>query len=124
MASGASVTTEIAMTAKSNPGGHHLLEEFGFGLGFSVLVDAILVRSMLLPVVMHLIGPGQLVPARPGRPRPAPARHRSSRSGGSDTHRSPRADPAGGISTVAEMAGTPQATGAPLNRPMKESIVF
>jgi RND superfamily putative drug exporter len=39
------------------PGGHHLLQEFGFGLGFSVLIDAILIRSMLLPVVMHLIGP-------------------------------------------------------------------
>src|SRR6185437_7667628 len=51
------------------PGGHHLLEEFGFGLGFSVLVDAILIRSMLLPAVMHLIGsanwylpPGWVVP--------------------------------------------------------------
>ena len=31
------------------PGGHHLLQEFGFGLGFSVLIDAILIRSMLLP---------------------------------------------------------------------------
>ena len=38
-------------------GGHHLLQEFGFGLGFSVLVDALLIRSMLLPAVMHLIGP-------------------------------------------------------------------
>ena len=34
-----------------------LLQEFGFGLGFSVLVDALLIRSMLLPAVMHLIGP-------------------------------------------------------------------
>jgi RND superfamily putative drug exporter len=39
------------------PGGHHLLQEFGFGLGFSVLVDALLIRSVLLPAVMHLIGP-------------------------------------------------------------------
>ena len=39
------------------PGGHHLLQEFGFGLGFSVLVDTLLIRSMLLPAVMHLIGP-------------------------------------------------------------------
>ncbi len=50
--------------------------------------------------------PGQLVPARPPRPRPAPARHRSSRSGRPGTHRSSRADPAGGISAVADMAGT------------------
>jgi uncharacterized membrane protein YdfJ with MMPL/SSD domain len=29
----------------------------GFGLAFSVLVDAVVIRSLLLPVVMHLIGP-------------------------------------------------------------------
>jgi putative drug exporter of the RND superfamily len=47
------------------PGGHHLLQEFGFGLGFSVLIDAILIRSMLLPAVMHLIGPANwYLPAR------------------------------------------------------------
>jgi len=39
------------------PGGHHLLQEFGFGLGFSVLVDALLIRSMLLPALMRLAGP-------------------------------------------------------------------
>ncbi|MFJ9381736.1 MMPL family transporter [Streptomyces sp. NPDC101455] len=38
-------------------GGHHLLQEFGFGLGFSVFIDALLLRSLLLPAVMHLIGP-------------------------------------------------------------------
>lgn len=38
-------------------GRHHLLQEFGFGLGFSVLIDALLLRSLLLPAVMHLIGP-------------------------------------------------------------------
>ena len=71
------------------PGGHHLLQEFGFGLGFSVLIDAILIRSMLLPAVMHLIGPANwYLPARLARalPRldieegeadaPAPAGHR------------------------------------------------
>jgi len=53
------------------PGGHHLLEEFGFGLGFSVLVDAILIRSMLLPAVMHLIGPANwYLPAQLGRALP------------------------------------------------------
>jgi RND superfamily putative drug exporter len=36
---------------------HRLLEEFGFGLGFSVLVDALVIRSLLLPALMHLIGP-------------------------------------------------------------------
>ena len=33
------------------------LAEFGFGLGFSVLVDALLIRSLLVPALMHLIGP-------------------------------------------------------------------
>jgi RND superfamily putative drug exporter len=33
------------------------LAEFGFGLGFSVLVDALLIRGLLVPALMHLIGP-------------------------------------------------------------------
>jgi len=32
------------------------LAEFGFGLGFSVLVDALLIRSLLVPALMHIIG--------------------------------------------------------------------
>jgi RND superfamily putative drug exporter len=53
------------------PGGHHLLQEFGFGLGFSVLIDALLIRSMLLPAVMHLIGPANwYLPARLARALP------------------------------------------------------
>lgn len=32
------------------------LAEFGFGLGFSVLVDALLIRGLLVPALMHLIG--------------------------------------------------------------------
>jgi RND superfamily putative drug exporter len=38
-------------------GGSRILQEFGFGLGFSVLVDALLIRSLLVPAIMHLIGP-------------------------------------------------------------------
>jgi RND superfamily putative drug exporter len=38
-------------------GGHRLLQEFGFGLAFAVLIDALVIRSLLLPAVMHLIGP-------------------------------------------------------------------
>jgi RND superfamily putative drug exporter len=33
------------------------LQEFGFGLAFSVLIDALIVRSLLVPALMHLIGP-------------------------------------------------------------------
>ena len=52
-------------------GGHRLLQEFGFGLAFSVLIDAIIIRSLLLPAVMHLIGPNNwAIPASLGRALP------------------------------------------------------
>jgi RND superfamily putative drug exporter len=38
-------------------GGERQLQEFGFGLAFSVLVDAFVIRSLLVPSLMHLIGP-------------------------------------------------------------------
>ena len=34
-----------------------VLQEFGFGLAFAVLVDALVIRSVLVPATMHLIGP-------------------------------------------------------------------
>jgi RND superfamily putative drug exporter len=37
--------------------GDRILQEFGFGLGFSVLVDALIIRSILVPAIMHRIGP-------------------------------------------------------------------
>jgi RND superfamily putative drug exporter len=37
--------------------GDRILQEFGFGLGFSVLIDAIVIRSALVPAIMHLVGP-------------------------------------------------------------------
>jgi RND superfamily putative drug exporter len=38
-------------------GGHRVLQEFGFGLGFSVLADVLLIRCLLVPAIMHLTGP-------------------------------------------------------------------
>jgi RND superfamily putative drug exporter len=38
-------------------GGQRVLQEFGFGLGFAVLVDALAIRSLLVPALMHLTGP-------------------------------------------------------------------
>jgi RND superfamily putative drug exporter len=38
-------------------GGNRILQEFGFGLAFAVLADALLIRSLLVPALMHLIGP-------------------------------------------------------------------
>jgi RND superfamily putative drug exporter len=37
--------------------GDRSLQEFGFGLGFSVLVDALVIRSLLVTAIMHFIGP-------------------------------------------------------------------
>jgi RND superfamily putative drug exporter len=37
--------------------GDRILQEFGFGLAFAVLVDALIIRSVLVPALMHLIGP-------------------------------------------------------------------
>jgi RND superfamily putative drug exporter len=37
--------------------GDRILEEFGFGLAFAVLVDALVIRSLLVPAIMHRIGP-------------------------------------------------------------------
>jgi uncharacterized membrane protein YdfJ with MMPL/SSD domain len=34
-----------------------VLKEFGFGLAFSVLIDAFIIRSVFVPAAMHLIGP-------------------------------------------------------------------
>jgi RND superfamily putative drug exporter len=38
-------------------GGHRILAEFGFALGFSVLIDALIIRGLLVPALMHLLGP-------------------------------------------------------------------
>jgi RND superfamily putative drug exporter len=34
-----------------------VFKEFGFGLAFSVLIDALIIRSILVPAIMHVIGP-------------------------------------------------------------------
>jgi RND superfamily putative drug exporter len=36
--------------------GNRVLQEFGFGLGFAVLIDAFFIRMALVPAVMHRIG--------------------------------------------------------------------
>jgi len=38
-------------------GGQRVLQEFGFGLGFAVLVDALVIRGLLVPALMHITGP-------------------------------------------------------------------
>ena len=34
-----------------------VLKEFGFGLAFSVLIDAFIIRSIFVPAIMHVLGP-------------------------------------------------------------------
>ena len=46
-------------------GGARELAEFGFGLAFSVLVDALLIRSLLVPALMHLVGRANWALPRP-----------------------------------------------------------
>ena len=36
--------------------GSRLLQEFGFGLGFAVLIDVVVIRSLLVPSLLHLAG--------------------------------------------------------------------
>jgi RND superfamily putative drug exporter len=38
-------------------GGQRAIEEFGVGLSCSILVDAFVVRGVIVPAIMHLIGP-------------------------------------------------------------------
>ena len=52
----------------------HILKVFGLGLATAVLVDATIVRMMLVPSIMELLGPGQLVDAALDGPlHPAPS---------------------------------------------------
>jgi RND superfamily putative drug exporter len=38
-------------------GSNLIVKTFGFGLAFAVRIDAFIVRSVLVPALMHLIGP-------------------------------------------------------------------
>ena len=52
----------------------HVLKVFGLGLAAAILIDATLVRMVLVPSVMELLGDGQLVDADVARPDRAPPR--------------------------------------------------
>ncbi|MDE2252307.1 MAG: MMPL family transporter, partial [Gammaproteobacteria bacterium] len=38
-------------------GGERIIKEFGIGLATAILIDALLVRTVLVPSAMHLFGP-------------------------------------------------------------------
>ena len=52
-------------------GGERVIKLFGVGLAAAVLLDALIVRSVLVPALMLLVGKAELVAARLARP-PAP----------------------------------------------------
>ena len=62
------------------------VKQVGLGLAVAVLIDATLVRLVLVPAVMEAARQGQLVAAQAGRPAPGPARRRA---GGSPSPGSP-----------------------------------
>ena len=54
-----------------------MFQQMGFGLAVAVLVDATLVRTILVPATMKLLGRPELLPAEP--PRLAPEARRRGR---------------------------------------------
>ena len=44
--------TFFTLTLSSSP----MLQEFGFALGFAIFIDALIVRTYIVPAVMHLLG--------------------------------------------------------------------
>ena len=51
------------------------LQQFGLGLAFAVLIDATLVRALLVPSLMAIMGRWNWwLPSRSPHPRPCPAR--------------------------------------------------
>ena len=61
-----------------------MIQQFGIGLAAAIFIDAFVVRTILVPALMHLFGRGQLVaPALvgPGHPPPQCRGCRYSRPG-------------------------------------------
>ena len=61
-------------------GNERTLKEFGFGLAVAVFLDALVVRCMLLPAVLELLGPRTWRLPRLARPPAPPHQHRGRRT--------------------------------------------
>ena len=55
-------------------GEERIIKLFGLGLASAVFIDAVIIRSVLVPAIMQLLRPPRLVAARLARPHPPPAR--------------------------------------------------
>jgi RND superfamily putative drug exporter len=53
----AAATIMVLVFASFVFGGERIIKEFGIGLATAILIDALLVRTVLVPSAMHLIGP-------------------------------------------------------------------
>jgi RND superfamily putative drug exporter len=73
----AAATVMILVFASFAFGGERVIAEFGIGLGAAVLLDAFIVRTALVPGVMHLMGSANWwLPRLPRLPRPTLRRAR------------------------------------------------
>src|SRR3954465_1014160 len=82
-------------------GGDHVIKLFGVGLAAAILLDALIVRSILVPALMIAVGKVQLgAPRRPGPLAPPPQRRRRRRRTGSH-----RDDTAGSGDPASSRAG-------------------
>ena len=66
----------VAVFAAFIPSPDVVLKVIGVGMASAIFIDATVVRMLLVPAVMHLLGTAQLVDARVARPAPAAAAHR------------------------------------------------
>src|SRR5690606_25408578 len=70
-----------------------MLQQFGLGLAVAVLLDAVVIRCLIVPAIMQLLGrwawwlPGPLARRPPARSLPAPRRLGPRRLGGSTVGR-------------------------------------
>ena len=60
-------------------GEERIIKLFGLGLASAVFIDAVIIRSILVPAIMQLLGEPRLVAARLARPDPAPPLGRARR---------------------------------------------
>ena len=75
----------VAVFASFMIGDYRIIKLFGLGLAAAVFIDAVIIRSVLVPAIMQFFGEQSLVAAGLARPHPAaPARRAGGRRSGAD----------------------------------------